>query len=140
MADVCVEVSPTAATDVVAFAAVHHIVTPLAGRADRGPGDLVRLVGHLHPSPAVGGTPTAEATTWLAAHEGLDRGWYAAPVGVVDLDGNGEFWVALRSALVHDDGAVAFVGAGVVDGSVPAEELRETTAKFATMARALGVG
>ncbi len=139
MAEAGVTVEPTAPTEVVSFAAVHHLVTPLVGHASLGPGGLVRLVGHLHPSPAVGGSPTPVATAWLAAHEGLDRGWYAAPIGVVDLEGNGEFWVALRSALVHDEGVVAFVGAGVVEGSVPSEELDETTAKFVTVATALGM-
>ncbi len=139
MAEAGVAVAPTGPTDVVSFAAVHHLVTPLVGHAELGAGGLVRLVGRLHPSPAVGGSPTDVATRWLAEHEGLDRGWYAAPIGVLDIEGNGEFWVALRSALVHDDGVVAFVGAGVVEGSQPADELDETTAKFATVASALGL-
>ncbi len=134
-----VRVEPHAAAEVERFASVSHLVTRLSGRAELGPDGLIQLVGRLHPTPAVGGAPVTVAADWLAQHEGLDRGWYAGPIGVVDLDGNGEFWVALRSALSHDEGVTAYVGAGVVAGSVPARELDETTAKLTTVGRAIGL-
>ena len=90
----------------------------------------MRVASVLHPTPAVAGTPTEEAVDWILEREGFDRGWYAAPVGWCDLDGNGELCVALRSALVGESGAVLFSGAGVVAESIPAEESAETGVKL----------
>ena len=84
----------------------------------------------LHPTAAVGGAPTDGALEFIAGHEGFDRGWYAAPVGWCDLDGNGELGVALRCALTGPDGTLLIAGAGVVADSDPAGELEETAMKL----------
>ena len=92
--------------------------------------DVIRVAAVLHPTPAVGGTPTGDALAWIRENESFDRGWYAAPVGWCDLDGNGELRVALRSALVEDDEVYLFSGAGIVAESVPLDELAETGGKL----------
>ena len=92
--------------------------------------DVLRVANVLHPSPAVGGTPSDPAVAWLREHEDFDRGWYAAPVGWCDLDGNGELRVALRSALVDESQVTLFSGAGIVADSVPDDELAETSVKL----------
>ena len=58
------------------------------------------------------------------------RGWYAGPVGWMDATEDGEFCVALRSALLRDREAHLFAGVGVVAGSDPAAELAETEVKL----------
>jgi isochorismate synthase len=122
--------------EVLRLARVQHLRTPITARVERRAGgvsdmDVLRVAGVLHPTPAVAGTPTAAAVSWLEAREAFDRGWYAAPVGWCDLDGNGELRVALRSALVDGDGtATLFSGAGIVADSVPADELAETGVKL----------
>ena len=68
--------------------------------------------------------------SWILEHEGFDRGWYAAPVGWTDLDGNGELRVALRSALVDESQVQLFSGAGIVADSVAEDELAETGVKL----------
>jgi isochorismate synthase EntC len=85
----------------------------------------------------VAGAPRAAALAWLASKEGLERGWYAGPVGFVRADGGGEFWVALRSALLRGCSARLFAGAGVVAGSRPEAELQETRLKLAALLGAL---
>ena len=91
---------------------------------------MLRLVERLHPTPAVGGAPSEAALAWLERHEGLERGWYAGPVGWVDATGDGEFAVALRCALLRGREARLFAGAGIVEGSEPEPELYETRLKF----------
>jgi len=111
---------------------LQHLHTPLSGplrEAARRP-RLLDLAERLHPSPAVGGTPRRSALHWIDRHEELDRGWYAGPVGFVEADGGGELWVALRSALVRDGEARLYAGAGIVAGSEPEAELRETRLKL----------
>ncbi|MEZ5247315.1 MAG: isochorismate synthase [Acidimicrobiales bacterium] len=122
--------------EVLRLARLQHLRTPITARIERRAGgvsdmDVLRVAGVLHPTPAVAGTPTAAAVGWLEAREAFDRGWYAAPVGWCDLDGNGELRVALRSALVDEHGtAILFSGAGIVADSVPHDELAETGVKL----------
>ena len=114
---------------------VQHLHTPITAEVQRrrtgaSDMDVLRAAGVLHPTAAVGGAPTGASLEFIARHEGFDRGWYAAPVGWCDLDGNGEMGVALRCALTGPEGACMFAGAGVVADSLPAEELTETAYKL----------
>ena len=120
---------------------IQHLATPFRGRlaAGRRGAGVLDLVASLHPTPAVAGLPRQAALDWIAENEGLARGWYAGPIGWVDAEGGGEFWLALRSALVRnaasgEAGAASrarlFAGAGLVDGSVPQAELVETRLKL----------
>ena len=114
---------------------VQHLHTPITAEVQRrrtgaSDMDVLRAAGVLHPTAAVGGAPTGASLEFIARHEGFDRGWYAAPVGWCDLDGNGEMGVALRCALTGPAGACLFAGAGVVADSLPAEELTETAYKL----------
>lgn len=115
---------------------VHHLHTPITARVHGR--HVLELAEALHPTPAVGGTPTRVALDWIAEHESA-RGWYASPVGWFDLDGNGELAVAIRSGLLTGDRAHLWAGAGIVAGSDPDRELAETDVKLRAMLGALGV-
>lgn len=116
---------------------VQHLETPLSATA-HPEADILQLVGLLHPTPAVGGFPTTPALDLIRELETFDRGWYAGPVGWVDLDGSGEFSVAIRSALLQGRTATAFAGCGIVANSDPAAEFVETQLKLKPMLAALG--
>ncbi len=121
--------------EVLRLARVQHLRTPITAKVERHADggadvDVLRIASVLHPTPAVGGTPTEDALDWIRDHETFDRGWYAAPVGWCDLDGNGELRVALRSALAGPSGVDLFAGAGIVADSVPDDELEETGVKL----------
>ena len=110
---------------------VQHLCTDIrARRRDVAPVSLLDLVGRLHPTPAVGGAPREAALEWLSRHESFDRGWFAGPVGYLQSDGDGEFAVALRSALLRGRHATAWAGAGVVARSDPTAEYTETELKL----------
>jgi isochorismate synthase len=116
---------------------VLHLHTPIEATL-REPRHLLEVAEALHPTPAVGGTPTRLATDWIAKHEAA-RGWYASPVGWFDLDGNGELAVAIRSGVIHSERAHLWAGAGIVAGSDPDREIAETDLKLRAMLGALGV-
>jgi isochorismate synthase len=116
---------------------VQHLETPLTATAHPD-ADILQLVGLLHPTPAVGGFPAAPALELIRELETFDRGWYAGPVGWVDLDGSGEFSVAIRSALLDAKRATAFAGCGIVANSDPTAEFVETELKLRPMLAALG--
>ena len=108
---------------------VQHLATPIRAQL-REPLPAVQLAGILHPTPAVGGEPWDRARTLIPELEGLDRGWYAGPVGWTDLAEDGEFCVALRGALIRGHVAHLYAGCGVVRESVPSAELAETEMKL----------
>ncbi|PMU46924.1 isochorismate synthase, partial [Pseudomonas sp. GP01-A3] len=56
----------------------------------------------------------------------------------IDLNGNGDFAVGIRSALVKANKAKLFAGCGIVQDSKPEEEFYETGVKFLPMLNALG--
>jgi salicylate biosynthesis isochorismate synthase/menaquinone-specific isochorismate synthase len=115
--------------EVVRMANIQHLGTPIRAQL-ASPVSAVELAGLLHPTPAVGGEPLAAAAPLIPALEGLDRGWYAGPVGWTDLDEDGEFVVALRCALLRGPVARCYAGVGVVRHSDPAAELAETEVKL----------
>jgi menaquinone-specific isochorismate synthase len=117
---------------------VHHLATPIVGHVDESV-HVLSLVNALHPTPAVSGLPQRAASSWLRDHEKFERGWYAAPVGWFDDQGDGTFAVAIRSALIDENRAWIFAGAGIVEGSEPDAEFRETQLKQKTILAALSV-
>ena len=124
---VWVETAPE--PEVVKVANIQHLATPVIAQLAE-PRSAVELAGMLHPTPAVGGEPWPEAASTIAELEQMDRGWYAGPVGWMDATEDGEFCVALRSALLRDREAHLYAGVGVVAGSDPAAELEETEVKL----------
>jgi len=117
---------------------VAHLRTRIRGLL-REPLHVLDVVERLHPTPAVGGVPSARALTWIAEHEPDERGWYAGPIGWVDAEGDGEFAVALRSGLLEKDHGFLYAGAGIVQGSDARSELNETRWKLQALLGALGV-
>ncbi|MCK9248814.1 MAG: isochorismate synthase [Solirubrobacteraceae bacterium] len=114
---------------VVQAASAQHLATPIRAQLAE-PVGVLDLVARLHPTPAVGGFPEEAALPMIPALEGMDRGWYAGPVGWVDAAGDGELSVALRSALLEPEVAHCYAGVGVVADSDPASELAETEIKL----------
>ena len=125
-------VEAAAEPEIVKVANIQHLATPVIAQLAE-PHSAIELAGMLHPTPAVGGEPWPAAATAIADLERMDRGWYAGPVGWMDATEDGEFCVALRSALLRDREAHLFAGVGVVAGSDPAAELAETEVKLGAL-------
>jgi menaquinone-specific isochorismate synthase len=117
---------------------VMHLATDVAGVVhDAQTVSSLQLAEALHPSAAVGGTPTATATDLISEIEGMDRGRYAGPVGWMDAAGDGEWGIALRSAEIAGPTVRLFAGCGIVGDSDPEAELAESQAKFVPVRDAL---
>jgi len=114
----------------VRVANIQHLARPIRAQL-ASPVGAVELAGLLHPTPAVGAERWGPfAAKLIPALEGLDRGWYAGPVGWTDLMGDGEFCVALRCALLRGQVAHLYSGCGIVRDSDPAAELAESEVKL----------
>ncbi|SEB05025.1 menaquinone-specific isochorismate synthase [Thalassobacillus cyri] len=116
---------------------LQHLYTPVRAQLKQEH-TLLDVVARLHPTPALGGLPQEEALAYIREFEPLDRGWYAGPVGWFDSKQNGEFAVAIRSALVNKNKASLFSGCGIVKDSDPEMEYEETAIKFTPMLAVLG--
>jgi isochorismate synthase len=99
--------------------------------------DIFSILEALHPTPAVGGLPVQQAMEWIDQREGLERGWYSGPVGWVGAHGDAHFVVAIRSVLMHENSALSFTGAGIIEGSTAEGEWAETQAKSRTVVQSL---
>jgi menaquinone-specific isochorismate synthase len=131
-ADLDVEEQPS----LIRLPNLQHLGTHVRGvlAADRS---ALALAAAVHPTAAVGGTPTGAAVELIRELEQMDRERYAGPVGWIDANGNGEWGIALRCARVDGNQARLFAGCGIVAGSDPAAELAETNVKFRPMRTAL---
>lgn len=119
------------------LANVAHLRTSIEAQLNDALVDVLELARRLHPTPAVCGLPMAPARAYIEAHEGLDRGWYTGAIGWMTLDGDGEWDVAIRCALLTEREAFVYVGAGIVEASNGAWEVEETRLKAQAILSAL---
>jgi isochorismate synthase len=128
----------------VGTSAVWHLSTQITGELIDQDISALRLACALHPTPAVCGTPPEQARRTIAALEPFDRGFYAGAIGWCDADGDGEWVVGIRCAELFEPvtgrpSMTLYSGAGIMPASQPALELAETSAKFQTLLRAMGL-
>ena len=137
LAKFCEEVSVPELPEVVDTPQLWHLASIITGKLTKAVSSL-ELAYAIHPTPAVAGTPTDLATSFIAEHE-PNRGFYSGLVGWMDSNGDGEWVLVLRSAMIEGSSVTLHAGAGVVPGSTPDAEHRETAAKFSTILDALGI-
>jgi isochorismate synthase len=140
----CRTLDVPAEPSLISTTAVWHLSTRISGELlDQGISSL-RLASALHPTPAVCGTPVADARATIAALEPFDRGFYAGAIGWCDADGDGQWVVGIRCAELAEPVTgpptmTLYSGAGIMPASVPELEVTETSAKFQTLLRAMGL-
>ncbi|TYR82043.1 isochorismate synthase [Priestia megaterium] len=116
---------------------IQHLYTPVRGKIKHDV-TLFSFIERLHPTPALGGYPQQKAMSIIRHLEPFNRGWYAAPIGWIDINGNGEFIVGIRSGVIEENKAMLFAGCGIVADSTSESEYEETNIKFNPMLSALG--
>lgn len=115
---------------------IQHLWTPIQATIPQNVHPL-QIVAQLHPTPAVAGTAPDLACKEIRRYENFERGLYAAPLGWIDLLGNSDFVVGIRSALIDGDRARLYAGAGIVAGSDPDKEIAEIQLKLQALLKAL---
>ncbi len=136
LAPLCRELTMPEEPELLRLANLIHLATPVRGHLGERR-SVLDVVAALHPTPAVGGTPTGTALEAIRELELMERGRYAGPVGWTDARGDGEWGIALRCAQVEGNRARLYAGGGIVAGSDPAAELAETQTKFRAMRHAV---
>ena len=95
-----------------------HLHTPITAAL----GPQQPLAAGLHPTPAV---------AVLRSLEPFDRGFYAAPTGWIDSEGDTEMRVAIRSGTLQSRRLE--LAAGLVQGSNPEWKLQEVALKLGVL-------
>ena len=132
----------TAAADDVPFQLklpnLWHLATDIRAVLPKA-ANSIEVIGALHPTAAVAGSPTDAALDFIATQEGLDRGRYAGPVGWLDSRGDGDWAIAIRCGQIDTTAntITAYAGAGIVAGSDASKELLETELKFRPIVEAV---
>lgn len=114
-----------------------HLATDVTGELTEPAPSALALAARLHPTAAVGGTPTDVAMQVIRELEPMRRGRYAGPVGWLDTNGDGEFAIALRCAEVSGTSVRLMAGCGIVAASDPETEAREAQVKMIPVRDAL---
>ena len=113
---------------------IEHLCTSISGKLDTDK-NIFNLLKNLHPTPAIGGFPKNEALSLIKA-ENEDRGWYGGPIGWIDNNLEGEFFLNIRSGLGFDSNLYLFSGSGIIKESICENEWMETEQKFNLMLNA----
>lgn len=98
-------------------------------------GKVEKLLGMLHPTPAVCGLPTDRAYSFLSENENYNREYYTGFIGEVGIEQPGSFetYVNLRCMQVRNGRAYIYTGGGITADSDPESEWEETQQKSTTM-------
>ena len=112
-----------------------HLHTPIT--AALGEQQPLALAAALHPTPAVAGLPRRQAMAALRSLEPFERGFYAAPIGWIDSEGDTELRVAIRSGSLQGRRLELTAGAGLVRGSAVERELAEVALKLGVLQQQL---
>jgi anthranilate synthase component 1 len=120
------------------YSHVSHLVSSVTGELAEGKDALDALVAAF-PAGTLSGAPKVRAMEIIDELEPQPRGLYGGAVGYIDLRGNLDFCITIRTLLLQGGRAVLQAGAGIVADSDPAAEQRETEAKAAALVEALGL-
>jgi anthranilate synthase component 1 len=118
------------------YSHVTHIVSSVTGELAPGRDALDALVAAF-PAGTLTGAPKIRAMEIIDALEPARRGLYGGALGYVDLRGNLDFCITIRTVTLRDGVATLQAGAGIVADSDPAAEERETEAKAGALFEAL---
>ncbi len=123
---------------VASYQHVHHLESTVTGqlRAEVTPLEAIRA---LFPGGTITGCPKVRTMQIIRELESTARGAYTGSMGYINLDGDMDLNILIRTMTLAGRNLVFSAGAGIVADSDPQRELCETRAKAKGLLRALGV-
>jgi anthranilate synthase component I len=118
------------------YSHVMHLVSSVTGALAPGRDALDALVATF-PAGTLSGAPKIRAMELIDALEPAPRGLYGGALGYIDLRGNLDFCIAIRTLVMEKGRVTLQAGAGIVADSDPRAELAETEAKAGAMREAI---
>ena len=115
--------------EIIKLHKISHIKTKLESRINEAH-DVFDIIYHIHPTPAVAGTPKNISIEKIAEIESHNRGWYAGFLGWIDHRLDAHFIVNIRSGIIKKDLLSIYAGCGITKDSNAQEEYNESEMKF----------
>lgn len=109
---------------------VWHLKTPMTANSKNH--NILDLAKHLHPTPAVCGTPKQSAKSFILENENIEREYYCGFVGPISKS-KSHLFVNLRCAKIKSETLTVFVGGGLLKESDLESEWNETINKSKTI-------
>ena len=120
------------------YSHVMHIVSTVVGEVADGFG-AIDVLRACFPAGTLSGAPKVRAMEIIEELEPTRRGLYGGIVGYVDVAGDMDTAIAIRTTVIRDGRAYVQAGAGIVADSDPASEYDECRNKAAAVLRAIAV-
>jgi len=118
------------------FSKVMHIASTVTGEI-RGDYDGLDAVSALLPAGTLSGAPKFRACEIINELEKESRGIYGGAIGYIDLSGNLDVCIGIRTAVKKGDEVTVQAGAGLVADSNPESEYEECAHKAGAVINAL---
>lgn len=101
--------------------------------------DVWDVIKAAFPAGTLSGAPKIRAMELISEYEEGPRGPYGGAIGYIDFNGNMDFAITIRSAVMKDNQVIVRAGAGIVADSDPDKEYEETVNKSKSIERAVNL-
>ncbi|MCB0654331.1 MAG: chorismate-binding protein [Saprospiraceae bacterium] len=118
------------------FSHVIHLVSKVEGELDPST-NPIRVFGDTFPAGTLSGAPKYKAIQLINTYENQNRSFYGGALGFIDLSGNMNQAIVIRSFLSMNNKLYYQAGAGIVVDSNEENELQEVNNKLGALKKAL---
>lgn len=114
--------------DVEEYATVNHLVSTIEGKLLNNIG-FKEIMKAMFPGGSITGAPKLRSMEVINEIEKVNRGIYTGSIGYISNNGNMDFNIAIRTAVMDKENIIYNVGGGIVWDSIPEDEYEETLHK-----------
>ncbi len=118
------------------FSKVMHIASVVTGQLDEKK-DGCDTIAALLPAGTLSGAPKFRACEIIDELEPVARGIYGGAIGYLDLSGNLDVCIAIRTAVKKGNKVYVQAGGGIVADSIPEKEYEESANKAGAVMEAI---
>ena len=129
MSKFSLKINRTKKPEILKLNYINHLSSSISGTLKKNT-HILNILYDLYPTPALLGNSSESALKYIKETETTDRGWYAGAIGTYNENGDGEFYVPIRSGLIKNKSILLFSGSGIVSKSNAEKEWNETVLKL----------
>lgn len=129
MSKFSLKINRTKKPEILKLNYINHLSSNISGTLKKN-NHILNILYDLYPTPALLGNSSEAALECIKKTETTDRGWYAGAIGTYNENGDGEFYVPIRSGLIKNKSILLFSGSGIVLKSNAEKEWNETVLKL----------
>ena len=129
LSSVCENITEKEKLSIKKLSNIQHLLTVISAEL-KSNSSIFSILKEIYPTPAICGSPQNEALHWIKNLENFKRGLYSGIIGWFNFENEGDFMIALRSALSYGKKLIAYAGGGIVQNSEADAEFNETELKL----------